>query len=136
MWTRVYFYGLVGILGMTGLFASPVKANLKKRNELRAKAAGVEPKKAEVKKVDNKEARSAAAGLGEAEMDGVNERGFAGMEETMDEREEKMGPMGLPDDPEGDFEEIVKEVREEIEMRQRRGMGRTKTAPVLRSPRI
>ena len=121
---------------MTGLFASPVKAYLKKRNELRAKAAGVEPKKAEVKKVDNKKARNAAAGLGEAEMDGVNERGFAGMEETMDEREEKMGPMGLPNDPEGDFEEIVKEVREEIEMRQRRGVGRTKTAPVLRSPRI
>ena len=122
---------------MTVLFASPVKTNLKKRIELRAKAAGVEPKKAEVKKVDKKEeARSAAAGLGEAEMDGANERGFAGMEERMDEREETMGPMGLPNDPERDFEEIVKEVREEIEMRQRRGVGRTKTAPVLRSPGI
>ena len=118
---------------MTALFASPVKTNLKKRIEARAKAAGVEPKTAEVKSVGKKEEMGAAAGgLQEVERD-------AGDGETASRRgsrakEDRMGPLGLPNDPEGDFEEIVKEVREEIEMRQRKGFGRTRTTPVMKSP--
>lgn len=106
---------------MTGLFASPVKTNLKARIEARAKAAGVSSEKAKVEKVGNKEeARAAAGGLVEVER----------------KESQNMGPLGLPNDPERDFEEVVREVREEIEMRHRKGFGRTKTTPVLRSPEM
>jgi len=38
--------------------------------------------------------------------------------------------MGLPPDPEGDFEEVVREVKDDIETWQRRGLGRTETMPL------
>lgn len=109
---------------MTALFASPVKTNLKTMIEARAQAAGVEPKQAAVKDV-SKEGKMevAAGGLGEVELNRRESR----------RESQNMGPLGLPNDPEGDFEEIVREVREEIEMRQRKGFGRTKTAPMMGS---
>ena len=34
-----------------------------------------------------------------------------------------MGALGLPDDPVGDIDEAVKEIREEVEARRRRGQS-------------
>lgn len=38
--------------------------------------------------------------------------------------------LGLPPDPEGDFEEVVREIRDEIEMRHRKGLKKTQTMPL------
>lgn len=105
-WTRVYFYGLVGILALTGLFASPVRMNLKKKIEARAKAAGVS-------KTDEKKPAS------------IKNNAIA----PHVVREEDQPVYGLPPDPEGEFEEIVKEIKQEVEARQRKGIGRTMTEP-------
>jgi len=39
--------------------------------------------------------------------------------------------LGLPPDPQKDLEEVVQEVRAEMEARQRKGMIRAKTAPPI-----
>lgn len=112
---------------MTALFASPLKTILKNKIEARAKAAGVEPQKVAVKEVSGEAKMEGAVGeLGEVEMGRKESRRESG----------NMGPLGLPNDPEGDFEEIVREVREEIEGRQRKGFGRTRTSPMPRTPQL
>jgi lysophospholipid acyltransferase len=39
--------------------------------------------------------------------------------------------LGLPPDPERDFEEVVREIREELDARQSKGLGRAATMPAL-----
>lgn len=97
VWGRVYFYALIGVGAMTGLFASPAKVYLKKQVETRA----------------------ARANGGKPIVKGRDEGHKA-----------EQPVLGLPPDPEGDFEEVVREIREEIEARQRRGLGRTETMPL------
>jgi len=37
--------------------------------------------------------------------------------------------LGIPPDPQHELEELVKEVKAEVEARQRKGLGRAKTMP-------
>ncbi|KAJ5701525.1 hypothetical protein N7488_009073 [Penicillium malachiteum] len=82
VWSRVYFYGIVGTIGSLLVFASPVKgyliANLKRRNRPHVMR-------------------------------------------TVSQETVRPPTLGLPNDPERDFDEAVQEIKSEIESRRRRG---------------
>jgi lysophospholipid acyltransferase len=81
VWSRVYFYAIIGTGLATAFFASPAKAYLIKKASQRAGA----PR--------NKLSRTAS------------QESVTGKEPIL----------GLPPNPEGDFEEIIQEVRAEFE---------------------
>ncbi|KAF2490243.1 MBOAT family protein [Lophium mytilinum] len=87
VWSRVYFYCLIGVAVCFGALNSPIKpqlqAQLKKRNKGKIE---------EVVKI-----------------------------EQAKERIQRAPTLGLPDDPEAEMDEIVAEVRKEIEERRKRG---------------
>jgi len=89
VWSRVYFYGLVGTAICFAFLYSPgrpwLAAQLKKRNGENTKPA------------------------------------MQRMESHDSNRMPEGGTLGLPDDPEKELQEMVREVREEIERRRRRG---------------
>ncbi|KAI9793630.1 MAG: lysophospholipid acyltransferase [Piccolia ochrophora] len=92
VWARVYFYCPIGVALSVALFASPAKPYIMKRLQQR------------------NQGRVAAA------------PGFDGkLPRTMSQ--DSMGPpaLGLPNDPGRDFDEVFREVKEEVETRRRRG---------------
>ncbi|OBT95457.1 lysophospholipid acyltransferase [Pseudogymnoascus verrucosus] len=98
VWSRVYFYALIAIGGMTAFFASPAKPYLKRQIEIRAARANGG------KKLERK-----------LSSDTLSQQPV----------------LGLPPDPERDFEEVVREIREELDARQSKGLGRAATMPAL-----
>jgi lysophospholipid acyltransferase len=102
VWARVYFYGLVGVGFMTAFFASPARSYLKRQIDIRNSKAGV----------------SAKGGA----------RAHSKSKEELEREREPV--LGLSADPEAEFDEVVREVRAEIEARQRKGLGRTETMPL------
>ncbi len=100
---------------MMGLFASPVKRNLKLRIEARAKAAEARAGKVGGEKVDGR-------APGESKTEGLVEKG-----------EEQVPALGLPENPQEDFEEMVEEVRADIRRRQSMAGQRGSTEPILKT---
>lgn len=91
VWSRVYFYCIIGTAAMTAFFASPARAFLKKR-------------------IDERSAK-ATNSLGMKKGWNVSQDSLAGQEPLL----------GLPADPNKDFEEAVEEIKEEMQARRRRG---------------
>ncbi|RDL35171.1 putative membrane-bound O-acyltransferase-containing protein 5 [Venustampulla echinocandica] len=91
VWTRVYFYGVIGTAAVTAFFSSPGKDLLIKKHLLRTGAA----------------------------EDGKLEKAAS------QDSEDKEPLLGLPGQPQEDLEELVGEVRAELEARQRRGSLKT-----------
>ena len=88
VWSRVYFYGVVGVIASLAFFSSPGKEFLKKKIEQHN---------------NNDRKRLAAACSAEAEVE---------------EQEPARSPvLGLPNDPEKEFEGAVQEIKAEIEAR-------------------
>jgi lysophospholipid acyltransferase len=83
VWSRVYYYGIVGTFSSMVFFASPAKAYLVKQVKRRSSRPRM--------------ARSVST--------------------------ESIPPttLGLPNDPEQDLDEVVQEIKSEIESRRRRG---------------
>jgi lysophospholipid acyltransferase len=91
VWSRVYFYAVIGTALSTAFFASPAKAFLAKKVNERAGVAGPRLKRTH-------SAESLA---------------------------QKEPVLGLPPDPQAELEELVGEVRKEIEVRRRASMTKT-----------
>lgn len=84
VWSRVYFYAILGTAASMAFFASPAKAYMSRVLKKRNQSAVPQSKPEKV----------------------------------------RLGPlMGLPSDPAGDIDEAVREIREEVEARRRRGLG-------------
>jgi lysophospholipid acyltransferase len=90
VWSRVYFYAIIGTAISTVFFASPAKGILKKKLELRAQKAGSQLKQS------------------------YSQESLAGRDPVM----------GLP--PDG-LDETIKEIKAEIEAKQRKGVHRNDT---------
>lgn len=93
VWSRVYFYCLIGTAASFAFLNSPGKAYL--RNELKKRTAG-----------------STSSVDGEIKLERIRSEAASLRKEPM---------LGLPDDPEKEFDEIVAEVKAEIDRRRRRG---------------
>lgn len=97
VWSRVYFYAVIGTALTTALFASPAKAYLVKKLNKRSGASGVQLQRSH------------------------SQESLASNEPVL----------GLPANPQQDLEEVVKEVKAEMEARQRKGIRRSETAPQI-----
>ncbi|EPE07275.1 mboat family protein [Ophiostoma piceae UAMH 11346] len=157
-WSRVYFYAVVAIGGFTALFASPVKRTLKKELERRiaaSTAATGTDTDASAKKpipaavplpvaaVEQRAAIIAAAASRfiDNTLDGnESEPDAADLPRTdkFAQTHEIMGS-GLPADPAGEIDDMVNELREEVELqRQQRKAtsgGATTTSAEKTSPK-
>ncbi|KAH8821716.1 MBOAT family protein-like protein [Xylogone sp. PMI_703] len=102
VWSRVYFYAIIGIAVSMAFFASPAKAILTKKLNQRAAAAGVAPAQPDKGKKMVKE-------QGKTEEEPV---------------------LGLPPDPTEDFDGVLREVREDFEAMQKMGFKKGATMPV------
>jgi len=91
VWSRVYFYAVIGTALSTAFFASPARTFLKKKIEERAAKANTV--------------------VGMKKGLNLSQESLTGGEPVM----------GLPPDPNEDFEEAVREIREEMQARQRKG---------------
>jgi lysophospholipid acyltransferase len=90
VWSRVYFYGVVGTAICFGLLNTPAKGFAIKK--LKARAAAERP------------------GMERQQSD-----------LSIKEREEMQSTLGLPHDPEFEMQEFIREVKQEVETRRRRG---------------
>ncbi|KAI9762312.1 MAG: hypothetical protein M4579_000460 [Chaenotheca gracillima] len=98
VWARVYFYAIIGVAVSMGFFASPAKPWLVKQLDARNRAlAGT----------------AGASGADAARA----QKEKAGTRESM----AKETVLGLPSDPGKDFDEVMMEVKREVDMRRRRG---------------
>lgn len=86
VWSRVYFYGIIGTIGSLIFFASPAKALLVSR---------------------------------------LKRRNQPHVMRTVSQETVRPPTLGLPNDPERDFDEAVAEIKGEIESRRRRGSAVT-----------
>ncbi|PGG98862.1 hypothetical protein AJ80_09444 [Polytolypa hystricis UAMH7299] len=100
-WSRVYFYGIIGVAASMAFFASPAKAFLGRELKAHTATAGGGGAKAP----------STATAAGRA----------AEKEKEEDKEREERPPLGLPDDISQDIDDAVQEIRREIEGRRRRG---------------
>lgn len=84
VWSRVYFYTIIGVAASMAFFASPAKPWLNKR---------------------------------------LSERNHLAPQRSSSQSSINQPLLGLPSDPGQDINEAVKEVREEVEARRRRGLS-------------
>jgi lysophospholipid acyltransferase len=99
VWTRVYFYAIIGTALSTAFFASPAKVRLIKM--LNERSGNVGPKLPRTR----------------------SQESLASKEPVL----------GLPPNPQKDLGKVVKEVKAEMEARQRKGISRLETAPAAPS---
>ncbi|MCJ1260253.1 lysophospholipid acyltransferase [Lobaria immixta] len=107
VWSRVYFYAVIGTAASMALFASPAKPQLIRKLHARNQPALQ---------------RAAAATAAAIEQERKDKWRYG------DYRDGEEHPlMGLPSDPGRDVDEVVREIREEVEAR--RGKGRAGRLP-------
>ena len=82
VWSRVYFYAIIGVAVSMVFFASPGKAWL---------------------------------------INKLNKRSHPSLQRSASQETISQPLMGLPSDPQRDIDEAVKEIKEEVELRRRRG---------------
>lgn len=126
VWMRVYFYCIVGVAAAMGFFASPGKAWLRKMTGPRPKPAATTSTTSAPptpplvgKDVGLPDVRR----LGDELSDklGVDVRPAFGRSES---REDVKGAsLGLPEDPMQDLDEIMRELRKEVQSRRDRGQS-------------
>ena len=105
VWTAVYLYAIIGTAASLAFFASPAKSLLRKKLAARAKGAGQATPHALTPAVEKEK--------GEAELLIPGQK-----------REDVRGPaLGLPDDPGRDLDEIMDEIKQEVEVRRARGQS-------------
>ncbi|KAL1905160.1 Lysophospholipid acyltransferase [Sporothrix stenoceras] len=124
-WSRVYFYCIIGVFASMAMFASPIKPALKKEIERRAaKAAGTAdgsvPSKLPASGSVTPNPIPATVHSAPASNDS-DEPGHADLPPTKEfaQTRQIMGA-GVPADPEGELDEMVAEIRTEVENIQRR----------------
>lgn len=103
VWSRVYFYCILGTAASMAFFASPGKSWLIHQLKIQNAATGAEK---EVLK---------AQGHGHGRPD------LGGRRTTNTSALDGYGGLGLPDDPEREVQEAVAEIKSEVEGRRRRG---------------
>ncbi|ORX90265.1 MBOAT, membrane-bound O-acyltransferase family-domain-containing protein [Clohesyomyces aquaticus] len=110
VWARVYFYTLFGVAASTALFSRslPFRQKLIQRQAARTKPAeGVDVSISSIEKVAREEQAKERMGLLR--------------KESSDSVMRRAPTLGIADDPEAEIDEIVAEVKREIEERKRRG---------------
>ena len=95
VWGRVYFYAIIGVICSMAFFASPAKAWLIKKQKARSA-------------VPTKTSERPIPGL-------KKEDSFANLLQADPSKHPQL--LGLPEDPEKDMDEAVREVIQEVEMR-------------------
>ncbi len=110
VWARVYFYNLIGLAATFVLFSRslPFRKQLVQRQAARQPKAAVPPSD---ESLIEKTAREAVE---KERLQRVNSI-------DSDSEHRKIPVYGLPDDPEAEIDEIVSEVKAEIQERRRRG---------------
>lgn len=93
VWTRVYFYAIIGVILSMAFFASPAKPFLIRKLKERNRGVVAMKKGEENEKRNNENGEHAIMGL------------------------------GLPSDPAREVDEAVREIREEVEKRRERGQS-------------
>ncbi|KAL8952562.1 MAG: hypothetical protein Q9222_001516, partial [Ikaeria aurantiellina] len=97
VWSRVYFYAVLGTAASMAFFASPAKAWLIKQSNARARNAQAQ-KQQHVQAQEQQQQRASYQDQG--------------VEHPL---------MGLPSDPAKELDEAVREIKEEVEARRRKG---------------
>jgi lysophospholipid acyltransferase len=98
VWSRVYFYAVVGIAASMAFFASPAKPMMRKKLEERqAKAAG---------------------------GSGSNGRGHPLVRTSSTDSVNRLPVLGVSGDPEREVDEAFAEIKSEMEMRRRASIAR------------
>lgn len=97
VWQSVYYYGIITTLASLAFFASPAKTFFTKK--LKARNARPSPTRTESDP-------GSASGTGSGTGKGKGNQTLA---------------LGLPDDPGRELDDAVQEIKDEIEMRNRRG---------------
>jgi lysophospholipid acyltransferase len=107
VWARVYFYTLVGVAASFALFSRnlPIRKQLVQRQAARLPPAATLDESAIEKTAREEVKREKLARTNSQES-------FASRKQSI---------LGIPDDPEAEIDEIVREVKAEIEERRRRG---------------
>lgn len=108
VWSRVYFFALIGVVLSFAAFSRslPIRAHLQKMQAARQPSAATE----NIEKVAKEEV--------EADL----RRRQSTFSVNSDASTIRRAPtLGIADDPEAEIDEIVREVRQEIEERKRRG---------------
>ncbi|KAL1871592.1 hypothetical protein VTK73DRAFT_1982 [Phialemonium thermophilum] len=106
VWSRVYFYTIIGTLISMAFFASPAKSHLRRRLESRTAAA-----KAKI---------SVAAAEGSGKETSAMHRSA-----STDSLREPV--LGLPTDPEKDLDEAIQELKAEVEAARQAGLAAKKS---------
>ncbi|CAK7232154.1 Lysophospholipid acyltransferase [Sporothrix bragantina] len=153
-WSRVYFYAIIGVLGSMALFASPVKPALKKELERRAakvaassgsSQSGVDASKLPPAAfasgfvtpnppsplVAPVRVPSATDGAADDDDDDEPHPNDLPRTKAFAETRKIMGP-GVPDDPQGELDDMVAELRGEVESLQRRATASGKMPSALK----
>ncbi|KAF2272275.1 MBOAT family protein-like protein [Westerdykella ornata] len=124
IWSRVYYYGVVGTALSFALFdgSLPFRAWLIKRQKARTGTAQTTAKTAdeadtslESKKIEKVAREAAQESLAKEDARDTKLRKKGSMESL------RTGMLGIPDDPAKEMEDIVAEVKRDIEERKRRG---------------
>ena len=118
VWSRVYFYCVVGTAASMAFFASPGKAWLIHQLKIRNNASSSTTTTAADEK---KTALQNHQGQQQQQQHSVRPE-FGARKSTHESMSgDGYGGLGLPDDPQREFQEAVAEIKEELEVRQRRG---------------
>ena len=104
-WAAVYYYAIIGTIVSLVSFNPPAKATLRKKLAQRAKMAGVATPGATTPAVEKTSAEVQPLVPGQS-------------------REGTRGPhLGLPDDPGAELDDIMDEIKREVEYRRSRGQS-------------
>lgn len=106
VWSRVYFYSVLGTAASMAFFASPAKPWLIKRLNARNTTA-----KAELQQQQQQQAQ-------QAQQQRRQQRQTLSRESTV---EDAIMGGGLPSDPGRELDDVVREIKEEVEARRQRG---------------
>ncbi|KAK2861131.1 hypothetical protein FQN49_004509 [Arthroderma sp. PD_2] len=113
LWSRLYFYTIIGIVATLVFFNSPAKSLLTRRLSKRNKKAPVVTAPG---KPSEREAANDAAAAKAREKAQADAKEVRAGETPFTEQ-----PLGLPNDLAQDVEDAVHEMKKEIETRRRRG---------------
>lgn len=108
VWSRVYFYALIGVAASFAAFSRtlPIRAHLQKMQAARQPSSSTEA----IEKVAKEEV--------EADL----KRRQSALSMSSNASSVRRAPtLGIADDPEAEVDEIVREIKQEIEERRRRG---------------
>lgn len=106
VWSRVYFYCIIGTAASMAFFASPAKAWLTHQLKIRNASSAADGDQTALQKQGHQPA---------------TRPDLSARRTTHESLRDGYGGLGLPDDPQREVEEAMEEIKAELEVRQRRG---------------